>query len=136
MTPRKARFLKYGACGAFTALLAWVHLSSQVTPFWEQTLDAKFVTLCDCFTVPGVLMLCVGTLIAISNKGGLDSLSYVLGYAFRALIPGGRGRGEKYGDYVLRKREHPVRGYGFLLISGALVMGLALIFLIAFYVVS
>ena len=127
----KTRILKYGICAVFTVVLAWLYIA--LRDFEGAVLVEKYRMLCDAFTVPGVLLLCVGGLVWASNLGALDGLSYVVSVAVKALIPGKRKEIEKYGDYVLRKREKPPVGCGFLLISGAVVMAIAMVFLALFY---
>ena len=128
----RTALIKYGCCAAFTAVLVAVYF------LLRQDLDTASLTdwyrmLCDAFSIPGILLLCVGALVAVANEGALDGLSYVVSYAARRLIPGKFGPVERYYDYVQRKRANKTRGYGFLLISGAVVMAVALVFMALFY---
>jgi hypothetical protein len=101
-----------------------------------QPLVEQYRILCDAFTVPGLLLIIFGSLLWVSNTGALDGLMYAVTTAVRFLIPGGRLKmEEKYGDYVERRREKPVRGYGFLLISGCVTMAISLVFMALFYAV-
>lgn len=127
----KTNLLKYGICAAVCIVLSLFYIL--VRDFFEQELVEKFRTLCDAFTVPGVLAILSGTLIAVTNEGALDGISYACGTAFKALLPGGRLKTEKYYDYVQRKKEKRVKGYGFLFVIGGIWMALALIFMILFY---
>ena len=94
----------------------------------------KYRILCDAFTIPGVVLVMLGALMAISNEGALYGISYVLGYAFRILIPAKRHEHEKYYDYVERKKgEGQVKGYGFLFVVGGASLAIAIVFMILFY---
>lgn len=128
----KIGLAKYGGCAAFVATLAWLYIS--LRPFAELPLVDQYCVLCDALTVPGVVLIMVGLLIAISNTGALDGLFYALSFAIRSLIPGGRGkRDERYADYVDRRRENKLKGYGFLIIAGGITVAAALVFLALFY---
>ena len=126
----KTRLVKYGVCAAFTAVMVWLYLWLRETPdgfvLWMRV-------LCDAFTMPAVILLCVGGLVWASNEGALDGVGYLVSYMTKALIPGKRKEIEKYADYVERKREKRGGGFGFLLISGAVVLAIALVFLALFY---
>lgn len=126
------RLVKYGCCAGFVGLMAWVYIS--LRDFSGASRVQKLMMLCDAFTVPGVLLLSVGLLVMLANAGAVDGLLYALSVAGKALIPGGRKRIERYSDFVDRRHEKPAKGYGFLLISGGVTMGIALIFLIAYHV--
>lgn len=127
----KTRLAKYGGAAAFVWLMAWLYIS--LRDFDGAKLVDQYRMLSDAFTVPGILLLMFGCLIWISNLGALDGLAYAVSFAVRSLIPGGRYRDEKYGDYVERKREKRVKGYGFLFISGSVTMAVAIVFMILFY---
>ena len=126
----KARLLKYGICAAFTALMVWLYLWLRETP---DSFELWTRALCDAFTLPGVILLCVGGLVWASNEGALDGIGYLVSYMTKALIPGKRKEIEKFADYVERKRAKRGGGFGFLLISGAVVLAIALVFLLLFY---
>ena len=129
---RKILLAKYGGSAAAVALIAYFYIS--VRDFAQAQLVDKYRILCDAFTVPGLLLLMFGSLLWVSNTGALDGLMYSVRMAIRFLIPGGRLKTEeKYGDYVERRREKPIRGYGFLFISGCATMVIALIFFALFY---
>ena len=130
----KSRIIRYAVTFAAGGVLAYVYVS--LRDFGAQELSQKFRILCDAFTVPGALLLLVGALMSISGTGALDGVGYVSGQALGMFIPG-RGLGwESYADYVERKREKRGRkGHGFLYISGAVFMAIALVFLILFYCV-
>lgn len=127
-THAKTNLAKYGGCVLFTGLLIWAYLGPR--DFAGATLQDQYRMLCDAFTVPGLLMILIGAMIWVSNEGALNGISYCLRLAVFALIPGKRKDGyEKYGDYVERKSQKRVSGYGFLFQCGAVVMVVALVFL-------
>ena len=128
----KVNLIKYGGCALFVAVLAWAYVS--LRDFGGAELVDKYLILCDAFTVPGMLLILAGCLMWASTTGVLDGLSYAVRYAVFSLIPGKRlERDEKYGDYIMRKREKRVKGYGFLFISGLITMVVALVFMALFY---
>lgn len=99
----------------------------------EQAAVERYRILCDGFSLPGLFLLLIGLLFAMSNLGALDSISYLMKYALRMLLPGVFGQMEHYLDYVEARREKRVRGYGFLFLVGGVLMAASLVFLILFY---
>lgn len=95
---------------------------------------AKYRIICDAFTIPAILLLCIGALVWLSGEGALMSLSWMTQNLINSLIPGRRGKIEKYGDYVVRKRSmRKTKGYGFIFVSGLLLLIVAIVFMILFY---
>lgn len=132
MSKLRLGLIKYGGCAVFTALMAAAYIG--LRDFEEAALVDQYLMLCDAFTIPGMLLIMVGCLIWASNLGALNGLSYVVRIAVFSLIPGKRlERDEAYGDYVARKREKKLKGYGFLFISGLIVMAVAMVFMMLFY---
>lgn len=123
--------IKYGIFAVICVAFALVYCNSR--EFSQQNLPEKYRILCDAFSIPGLLSLCVGALMWASNDGIFNGLSYCLGVAWKALIPGGRAKTERYYDYVTRRNEKKLTGYGFLLIGGGVCMAVAVVFLILFY---
>ena len=123
--------LKYGISTAVCGILVVFYCA--VRDFSQMELVEKYRTLCDAFTIPGLLALCVGVLIWASNDGMFYGLSYCLNVAWRALIPGARYKFERYYDYVTRKKEKRIDGYGFLFLCGGVCMAVALVFMLLFY---
>ena len=131
----KIRLIKYTSAAAFVGIMAYFYIAAR--DFIGASLVVQCWVLCDALTIPGTLLLMVGCLVWVSNLGALDGIAYALSFAVRSLIPGMRGkRDEKYADYVERRREKPVRGYGFLLISGGITLGIALVFMAMFFALS
>lgn len=127
----KSNLLKYGITIAVCIIMSLFYIILRDFP--QQELAENYRILCDSFTVPGVLALLSGALIAVTNEGALDGITYACGTAFKALLPGGRLKIEKYYDYVQRKKEKRIKGYGFLFVVGGVWMALALLFMILFY---
>ena len=128
----KARLTKYGLCALFVAVMAYFYLLSR--DFSGAGNRERYQLLCDALTVPGVLLVCAGALVWVSNLGALDGILYGLRLAFRALIPGKRlQKEENYQDFVAERQEKRVKGYGFLLITGAVTIAASLIFLGLYY---
>ena len=101
--------------------------------FAMDTAVLRFRCLSDAFTIPGVLLLAVGCLIWISQQGMFDFLSYT----GKVIVDKFRPHAEsvRYGDYVLEKNENrKTGGFGFLLITGAAFIAIALLFMALFYI--
>lgn len=132
MSKRTLSVIKYAAGAAFTVLAGGLYLHWH--DFSEAELTQKYCLLSDALSIPGYLMLFSGLFIWTLNQGALDGLSYCLKTAVDSLIPGKRiHKGERYGDYVERKRQKRITGYGFLLISGAIALALSIPFLLMYY---
>ncbi len=97
-----------------------------------ETAAQRLQCLSDAFTLPGVLLLAVGSLMWISQQGTFD----FFGYVGKTVVDLFRTRAEhvRYGDYILEKREkRKIGGFGFLLITGAAFMVIAVVFLVLYY---
>ena len=128
----KTLLIKYGGCflfvGLFTALYVRSHFTAEATVVdWCQW-------ICDGMTLPSIVLLSMGLLIWIGNNGAFD----LLGYTFKSFINLFQSSEKKsfgtYADYVVEKREKRVKGYGFLLVSGLISMGLTLLMLVLYFV--
>jgi hypothetical protein len=125
--------LKYGITILFSALLAWTVLRLRSYSGQEELVE-KYRMLCDAFTFPGVLLMLLAALIALSQEGAFLGLGYVVRYAMRFLIPGLAGKHETYAEYVESKTEKPrIKGYGFIFYIGAAFFFIALVFLALFF---
>lgn len=127
----KTRLLKYGLTGLAAAGMVILYVN--LREFATLPLVEKYLVLCDGFTIPGLVLVMVGLLIWLTNLGALDGISYAVGYAFKMLVPGYKDKQETYGDYVARKREKRVTGYGFLFVVGGICLAAALVFMVLFY---
>lgn len=129
----KINLAKYGITSGIALMLIWVYCSSRDL-FLLSTVE-RWRTLCDAFTIPGLCYIMIGFLMMIANNGFFDMLSYACSKAVGVFLPG-RGfvdDGEKFYDYVQRKREKRVSGYGFLFVVGGVLMAFALLFMFLFY---
>lgn len=130
----KILLIKYGCSFLGVALFTALYVISRYTE--NATAANWFQWLCDGMTLPSILLLSAGLLIWISNNGAMD----LLGYTFKTFIQlfnsSDKKRHGTYGDYVAEKKEKRVKGYGFLLISGSISMGLTLLFLVLYFAVS
>ena len=125
--------IKYGVSVAVAALIVWRMLATHGYAAAETDAE-RFRLLCDAFTVPGLLMLLSGALIALSNAGALYGLSYSMRFVIRKFIPSSGKRDESFYDFVQERRERGgVRGYAFLLVVGGILLLIAVVFLILFY---
>lgn len=128
----KTNLLKYGISTGIVIVLAGIYIGSR--DFLNQTRMEQYRILCDAFTIPGLTLVLLGVLVWLSNEGALDAVSYAGAWLMQRLIPGGALRErETYLEYVERKRENRVTGYGFLFQVGGAAMAVALINMALFY---
>lgn len=129
---QKTTLIKYLSASLVGIALAVFYIS--VRDITLEPLVEQYRILCDAFTIPGLVLIMLGFLVWISGTGTLDGLSYALQGLKRMLIPGaGLEKGERYGDYVERKRKKRISGYGFLFVVGGVFMAIALVFMALFY---
>ena len=94
----------------------------------------RYMMLCDAFTIPGLTLIMVAALVALSNEGSFTAVGYAVRYAIRRLIPGPGGRQETYAEYVERKTgQERIRGYGFLFHVGLAFFAVAMVYLVLFF---
>lgn len=127
----KKRFLKYGITGGVCLGLAALYCA--LRDYSALPLPEKYRALCDGFTLSGLLALCAGSLLWVAGDGFFNGLGYCLHIAWNGLLPGGRRRPERYGDYVGRCNQRKVSGFSFLLVWGGVCMAAAIVFLVLFY---
>ena len=126
----KANLINCGIATFIGGLLSYFYVS--VREFGAQPLMEQYRILCDAFTIPGMLYILFALLMTISNEGALDGVGFCVKQALRMLTPKGLG-GEKYDEYVERRRKNCVKGYGFLYIVGAIFMAVSGVFMALFY---
>ncbi len=89
--------------------------------------------LSDAFLVPGVFIMGVGLIVVAANGGTFD----MLGYAVRMIFDGLKRdlKNRKYKDFAEYREARKDRkiGYGYLLITGAAFIALAVLFLLIWY---
>jgi hypothetical protein len=88
--------------------------------------------LADAFTIPGVIFIMVGCLVAISTTGFFDSISYAMKSLARAIIPFHDTTDEKYYDYKTKKESKRFTGYGFIFVVGGVFTAISLVFTVLF----
>ena len=89
--------------------------------------------LCDAFIIPGTLCLLIAALVALSNEGSLDAISYMLRRLGQALVPFIKKNDERYADYVAKRKR--VTGYSFIIWTGLAYFVVGMIFLILYFTV-
>lgn len=89
--------------------------------------------LCDAFVLPGTLCLLVAALIALSNEGSLDAISYMLRRLGQSLIPFSKKNDERYADYIAKKKR--IKGYSFITWTGLGYFTIGMIFLVLYLTV-
>ena len=129
----RRNLLKYGIAGGLCIAIAVIYCV--LRDFSQMTLVEKYRTLCDAFTVPGLLMLMFALLMSVSNEGALDGVGYVALNALKMLIPGGALKMENYKEYLERRRANRVKNYVTLYLTAAICLAISAIFLILFYTV-
>ena len=94
-----------------------------------------FRLLSDAGTVSGLILLFTAALVAVSEQGMFRGLGYSVHYLYDRVMPGHASRRpETYADYVERKSERKgVSIWRYLLIPGAALVVLGILFLILFY---
>ncbi len=135
----KTNLIKYGICVAFALLMVWIYFSlrlDSMQDFSALELTERFVLLSDAFTIPGGILLMSGALVALSNNGALDGVGYAMRLMVRMLIPGMGRKQERYGDYVERKKEKKLSGYGFLFISGGFFLLIGIVFMVLYNIMA
>lgn len=156
----KIRLVKYISCLVFVLVLAGSYVlgqhSTQFRELYGASLeDMKFFEkvnlwfaffdshtlvewyrwISDGLTLPSVTLLSAGLLIWVSNAGALDLLGYSGRFMMQLFLPASKKRYGTYGDYVAEKQEKRIKGYGFLLISGAISLAVTFVFIALFFTV-
>ena len=91
--------------------------------------EAFWQALCDAFTVPGLLLACVGLLSFASGQGAFDGLDFSVRKAFSQILSEKRRNAmpKTFYDFVAEKREKRLKkpnarlwvGLGFLALAAA-----------------
>ena len=88
--------------------------------------------LTDAFTIPGILLSLGCALIFISNQGGFNGLFYGLRRGKEILLPFLPHEYVKYPEYVEKRKEKKVTGYGFILHVGLVFLAVGIVLLVLF----
>lgn len=131
----KKNLIKYGISIGLSVALAYLYVALRIDLHNLSAVPKVelYLTLCDAFSVPGLLMLMSGLLMTVSNQGAMDGLGYVAVNGLKMLIPGAGQKMETFKDYLERRRANRVKGYGFLYVTAALCLAIAGVFMILFY---
>ena len=96
----------------------------------DLTGKAFFSVLCDATFVPGILTFCFGLLVIVSNGGVFDMVRYIFakaGNSFRR-EENRRELPNTYYDYVCMRHGGKRAQFGFILICGAIFIGVSIVF--------
>ena len=103
--------------------------------YWNlESEQEKLRVLTDAFTIPGILLALGCALIFISNQGGFNGVLYGLRRTKEVLLPFLPHEYLRYRDYVDRRKEKRVKGYGFVLHVGLAFLAVGIVLLILFNV--
>lgn len=130
----KKRIIKYSVTTALAAAVSALIMYSNGL-FEATDALARYKLLADAFTIPGVILLCLGALIWVSTDGLFDGFTYAA-KRLGSLIPfyGKNYKHERYYDYVMRKRGKRISGYGFIPLVGTVFTLIAVVFIVLYYV--
>ena len=132
-SPVKARLIQYGVSAVIATALLFVVLL--VNNYFRLTDPAmKLKVLCDGFTVAGLGMMLAAGLVFVSNAGAFNGLFYGLRTAKEVLLPFLPQQHVRYGDYIEKRKEKRVKGYGFIFFTGLAFFAVAIVLLILFSV--
>lgn len=120
----------------FTLFLAGLYI--WLRDFSSMSLLDQYRTICDAFTIPGLILIMLGAMLWATDLGGFYGIGYVFNHAKNSLlhfvVPGALGNTESYYDYVERKKaEGHLTGYGFLFVVGGISMAISFVFMFLFY---
>ena len=97
-------------------------------------LKDRYLILCNAFTIPGVVILCLSGLVLVSREGVFDGFAYV-GYAVKTMFTRVKEH-VRYGDFVLERRDKRSEKKSNVLpifIVGCIYTVVALVYLYLFY---
>lgn len=136
---KKRKWIPYVITTAVVAvlvvLMAWVRgVFSEIDPqklaaLNETETQYRIKLLCDAFSIPGVLAICFGLLVIVSNGGAFDMLAYSMRAFFRLFKkdPLDRKYGSYY-DYQQARKEKKRSFWYFIIVGGAyLLVGIVLL---------
>ena len=127
MNEKKKKWLSAGITAA--VLFAFFMLTHRLNG--ESTAYDWLVTLANAFTVPGVVLAGIGGLSWCASQGTFDLFSYGTSMLFGRFLPLGKKNvfhsGEKYYDYVERKRENRKAWLKEWLLIGVAMVAVALV---------
>ena len=113
-----------------------MYLYISLREFPAESAAENYRMLADAFTIPGLLFIMFGALLWAAGKGALDGIGYALGYALRALLPGGRFVKEgTFAEYLEEKKakRKKAAAYSFLFFTGVAFLIVSGVFIYLFY---
>lgn len=88
----------------------------------------KLTIIANAFTIPGIVFLGVGLMIAISNEGVFKGVKFIIIRLGAFLLPFTKLKDKKYEDLLNEKK---INGYLFIIVTGAVFIIVALIIIFA-----
>ncbi len=138
--PEKKKYIVTAVIGIILAVI--VLLVKRV--FSAVSVKEVFRILADAFTLPGGLFLTAGLGIWIMNQGAFDGLIYMTRVLFRtktqsregSVSENEEGRVEPYSEFIIKRHnEQQVTGYAFIIVTAAVFLAFAGVFIILYYYV-
>lgn len=126
--------ISYGVSILSGGGIAYLYISLREFP--AESAAENYRMLADAFTIPGLLFIMFGALLWAAGKGALDGIGYALGYALRALLPGGRFVKEgTFAEYLEEKKakRKKAAAYSFLFFTGVAFLIVSGVFIYLFY---
>lgn len=118
------RYLVTAGVGLAIALI----VSFARSLYWQQEAEDVYQALCDCFAVPGMLLILFGLLVICTNGGTFD----IFGYGakkFFGLFRKERTEKDKESFYEYRQRKQAGKhAFAYLFIVGAAFLALGVVF--------
>ena len=114
-------------CGLL--LTCWVLYIKDI--FAQTELTMIFHILTDAFFVPGILIVCAGGLVFVSNEGAFDGVTFAMTSFFDVFRKKKKNKFTTYYDYKQSKGDRD-RSFGFLLITGSVFLAISGIMLLLY----
>lgn len=121
---------KYGILSLSCLMVAVLYISAK--DLSSLSLKEKYRVISDGFAIPGMLVTNFGLMFFVASKGALDGVLYGVRYMVLSLIPNGRKKIQKYGDYVEDKRKKRITGMGYFVHVGIVFCLISLIFVVLY----
>ena len=129
--------LKYSitvGCALFAAALILYRYeffnAEAVAPAYKMVVEQyKMLALTNAFTVPGILLILVGSLLWVSTFGFFDGIGYAVGQVKSMFIPTfKKAKHENYYDYKKKKGDKRISGYSFVFFVGLAFFAVGIVF--------
>lgn len=130
---RKSPLIRYGVCAVVATALLFLIL--QLNGFWKLTEPQdRLRVLCDAFSIPGALLILASGLVFARNAGAFNGLFYGLRTAKEIFLPFLPHEHVKYQEYLKKREEKRIKGYGFIFFTGLAFLTVGMILLVIFHV--